>query len=160
MEKYFNATEFKNIKEILYNSAKVYKDNTAFILKHKKDKKVEYENISFKRLLDEVNYLGTKFFNLGFKNKRIAIVGRNSYEWTITHLANLLGGILSIPLDKELQVDDLERCLERSKADVVVFDEKYIDNIEKIKRRSNTNLQDYICMRKLENYLDIPTLLE
>ena len=160
MEKYFNATEFKNIKEILYISAKVYKDNTAFILKHKKDKKVEYENISFKRLLDEVNYLGTKFFNLGFKNKRIAIVGRNSYEWTITHLANLLGGILSIPLDKELQVDELESCLERSKADVVVFDEKYIDNIEEIKRRNNTNLQEYICMRKLENYLDIPTLLE
>lgn len=160
MEKYFDATEFKNIKEILYNSAKVYKDNTAFILKHKINKKVQYENVSYKRLLDEVNYLGTKFFDLGFKYKRIAIVGRNSYEWTITHLANLLGGILSIPLDKELQVDELESCLERSKADVVVFDEKYIDNIEEIKRRNNTNLQEYICMRKLENYLDIPTLLQ
>ncbi len=160
MEKYFDATEFKNIKEILYNSAKVYKDNTAFILKHKINKKVQYENVSYKRLLDEVNYLGTKFFDLGFKYKRIAIVGRNSYEWTLTHLANLLGGILSIPLDKELQVDELESCLERSKADVVVFDEKYIDNIEEIKRRNNTNLQEYICMRKLENYLDIPTLLQ
>lgn len=159
-ERYFDATEFKNVKEIIYNSADVYSNNTAFILKHKKDKNIEYENISYKRLLNEVNYLGTKFFDLGFKNKRIAIVGRNSYEWTITHLANLLGGILSIPLDKELQVDELESCIKRSKADVVVFDEKYVDNIEEIKRRNDTNLQEYICMRKLENYIDIPTLLE
>ena len=75
---------------------------------------------------------------MGLKDKRIAIVGRNRYEWVITHLSNLLGGIVSIPLDKELQVDELESCLERSKADVVVFDEKYTENIEEIKKRQNT----------------------
>ncbi len=159
-ERYFEATEFENIKEIIYNSAEKYGENTAFILKHKNDKEVEYENISYKRLLEEVNYLGTKLFDLGCKNKRIAIVGRNRYEWVLAHLANLLGGIVSVPLDKELQVNELENCLERSKADVVVFDEKYIENIEEIKRRGNTNLQEYICMTKKENYLDIPNLIE
>lgn len=132
-ERYFEATEFENIKEIIYNSAEKYGENTAFILKHKKDKEVEYENISYKRLLKEINYLGTKLFDLGYQNKRIAIVGRNRYEWVLTHLANLLGGMVSIPLDKELQVDELESCIKRSRADIVVFDEKYIDNIEKIK---------------------------
>ena len=159
-ERYFEATEFENLKEIIYNSAEKYGENTAFILKHKNDKEVEYENISYKRLLEEVNYLGTKLFDLGCKNKRIAIVGRNRYEWVLAHLANLLGGIVSVPLDKELQVDELENCLERSKADVVVFDEKYIENIEEIKRRGNTNLQEYICMTKKESYLDIPNLIE
>lgn len=159
-ERYFDATEFNNIKEIIYNSAKVYKDNTAFVIKHKNGKEVEYENVSYKRLLEEINYLGTKFFDLGFKGKRIAIVGRNRYEWAISHLANLLGGIVSVPLDKELQVDELESCLLRSKADVVVFDEKYIDNIEEIKKRNNTNLQEYICMSNYEGYLDIPSLIE
>ena len=48
-ERYFEATEFENIKEIIYNSAEKYGENTAFILKHKKDKEVEYENISYKR---------------------------------------------------------------------------------------------------------------
>ena len=54
-ERYFEATEFENIKEIIYNSAEKYGENTAFILKHKKDKEVEYENISYKRLLKEIN---------------------------------------------------------------------------------------------------------
>ena len=159
-ERYFEATGFENIKDIIYNSAKKYKDNTAFILKHKKDEQIQYENITYKKLLEEVNSLGTKFFDLGYKDKRIAIVGRNRYEWVLSHLANLLGGIVSVPLDKELQIDELESSLKRSKADVVVFDEKYIENIEEIKKRNNTNLKEYICMTKKEGYKDIETLKE
>ena len=159
-ERYFKATEFKNIKEIIYNSAKVYENNTAFIIKHKEEKNVSYENISYKTLLEDINGLGTKLYELGYKNKRIAIVGRNRYEWALTHLSNLLGGMVSIPLDKELQVDELESCLYRSKADIVVFDEKYVENIEEIKRRGNTNLEEYICMSKSENYNDIWSLIE
>ena len=159
-ERYFNAIEFKDIKGIIYNSAKQFATNTAFILKHKKDKEVTYENITYKKLLQDINAFGTKLFQMGFKNKRIAIVGRNRYEWVIAHLSNLLGGIVSVPLDKELQVDELESCLARSKADVVVFDEKYIDNIEEIKRRGNTNLQEYICMTAREGYQNFWDLKE
>ncbi len=160
-ERYFEATEFQNIKEILYNSVEKYGENTAFIIKHKEnEKKVTYENITYKKLLEDVNSLGTKLFDLGYQDKRIAIVGRNSYEWALAHLANQLGGIVSVPLDKELQLDELESSLERSKADIVVFDEKYIENIEEIKRRNNTNLKEYISMRPLENYKDIHTLIK
>ena len=159
-ERYFEATEFENIKELLYNSVKEYGEKTAFIIKHKNKNEIRYENISYKRFLEEINSLGTKLFKMGIKNKRIAIVGRNRYEWALTHLTTLLGNMVSVPLDKELQVDELESCLVRSKADIVVFDEKYLSNIEEIKRRCNTNLQEYICMSKIENYLNIPTLLQ
>lgn len=159
-ERYFKAIEFKDIKGIIYNSAKQYASNIAFILKHKKDKEITYENITYKKLLEDINAFGTKLYEMGFKNKRIAIVGRNRYEWGVAHLANLLGGIVSVPLDKELQVDELESCLERSKADVVVFDEKYIENIEEIKRRGNTNLQEYICMTEKDGYSNFWDLKE
>ena len=159
-ERYFKAIEFKDIKGIIYNSAKQYASNTAFILKHKKDKEIKYENITYKKLLEDINAFGTKLYEMGFKNKRIAIVGRNRYEWVVAHLANLLGGIVSVPLDKELQVDELESCLERSKADVVVFDEKYVENIEEIKKRGNTNLQEYICMTEKDGYSNFWDLKE
>ena len=157
-ERYFESTEFKNIKEIIYNSAKQFANNVAFIIKHKDGKEVSYENVTYKKLLEDINAFGTKLYKLGFKNKRIAIVGRNRYEWAVAHLSNLLGGIISVPLDKELQVDELESCLERSKADVVVFDEKYIENIEEIKERGNTNLKEYICMTPRDGYKDFWTL--
>ncbi len=160
-EKYFEATEFENIKELIYHSAEKYKEKTAFIIKHKNEKKeLTYENVSYTRLLEEVNSLGTKFYDLGYQNKRVAIVGRNCYAWVMTHLANLLGGIVSIPLDKELQVDELESCIIRSKADVVVFDEKYTENIEEIRNRGNAKIENYICMSRKEGYLSIPELKE
>ena len=159
-ERYFEAEEFENIKEILYHVAQKYSDKVAFVVKHKKEAQISYENITYKELLKNVNALGSKFYELGYQNKRIAIVGRNRYEWCVTHLANLLGNMVSIPLDKELQVDELESCLVRSKADVVVFDEKYIENIEEIKRRGNSNLQNYICMSNKEGYESISDLIK
>ena len=151
-ERFFKSINAKSIKDIIYNSAKEYSENIAFIIKHKKDKEVEYENITYSKFLEDINSFGTKLFELGYKSKRIAIVGRNRYEWVVAHMANLLGGIVSIPLDKELQVDELESCLERSKADVVVFDEKYIENIETIKNRNKTSLKEFICMSKQDGY--------
>ena len=158
--KYFNVEEFNNIKDIIYNSANKYKDNIAFIIKHQKDKKTQYENITYKRLLEDINKLGTALYEHGYKGKRIAIIGRNRYEWVISHLSNLLGGIVSIPLDKDLQYDELENSLIRSKADCIIFDEKLANNISEIKKRKNTNLSEFICMSELEGYETIGKLIE
>ena len=160
MKKVRDVKEFENIKEMIYNSAKKYADHIAFIVKHQEGKNKTYENITYKSFLEQINSLGTKLYNMGFKNKRIAVVGRNRYEWALAHLANLLGGIISIPLDKDLPVDELESSLIRSKADAVVFDEKQVEKIEEIKSRNNTNLKEYICMSKLEGYKDINDLKE
>lgn len=160
MKKERNIQEFQNIKEIICNSAKKYAENVAFIIKHQEGKNKTYENITYKTLLEQINQLGTKLYVMGLKSKRIAVIGRNRYEWVLGHLANLLGGMVSVPLDKDLQVDELENSLIRSKADAIFFDEKYIDKIEEIKKRDNTNLKEYICMSKIEGYMDIHILKE
>ena len=160
MKKEKIVQEFKDIKELIYNSAKIYANNIAFIVKHQEGKNKTYENITYKMLLGHINALGTKLYNMGLKNKRIAILGRNRYEWALGHLTTLLGGIVSIPLDKDLQIDELENSLIRSKADAIYFDEKYIEKIEEIKNRNNTNVKEYICMSKLAGYDDIHTLKE
>lgn len=160
MKKEKIVQEFKDIKELIYNSAKTYTNNIAFIVKHQEGKNKTYENITYKMLLEQINALGTKLYSMGFKNKRIAILGRNRYEWALGHLTSLLGGIVSIPLDKDLQIDELENSLIRSKADAIYFDEKYIDKIEEIKNRNTTNVKEYICMSKMIGYDDIHTLKE
>jgi long-chain acyl-CoA synthetase len=110
------AKEFKNIKEIIYNSVEKYSKNIAFTIKHQKNKKIEYEDITYKKFLEDINALGSGLFKLGAKGKRVAVIGKNRYEWVLAHLANLLGGIVSIPLDKDLQYEELENSLIRSTA--------------------------------------------
>ena len=154
------VTQFENIKELIYNSAKKYENHIAFVIKKLNGKKAEYQNVTYKEFLDEINSFGTKLYELGIKNKRIAIIGRNRYEWALAHLTNLLGANVSIPLDKDLQIDELESSLIRSKADVIIFDEKYIEKIEEIKNRNQTNITKYICMSKTEGYDNISDLKE
>ena len=75
-------------------------------------------------------------------------------------MSNLLGGIVSVPLDKDLQLEELENSLIRSKADAIIFDVKLLDLIEQIKQRSKTTLKEYICMEKQENFNSVPELME
>ena len=156
----YNAQEFNNIKEIIYNSVEQYSKNIAFVIKHTENKKIEYENITYKQLLEDTNKLGTAVYSLGFKGKRIAVIGRNSYGWAIAHLSNLLGGNVSVPLDKDLQYDELENSLIRSKADMIFFDKKYEEKISQIKEKNNTNLKEYVCFEEAEGFKNISELLK
>ena len=161
------AQKFDDIKGIIYNSAMLYPNNIAFVIKEKNENdndeknnlKVCYRNITYKNLLDDVNAFGSALYDMGMQDKRIAIFGRNKYEWVIAHLSNLLGSIVSVPLDKELQFDELEVSLIRSQADAIVFDEKYIDLFEKIKQNGKTNIKQYICMSKHDGYKDVESLV-
>ena len=154
------AKKFENIKEVIYNSVKMYPNHIAFVTKRVKEKGIEYKNTTYKKMLDEINALGTALYKLGLKGKRIAICGRNRYEWAISHLSCLLGGMCSVPLDKELQVEELEDSLIRSKAEAIVFDEKYEEKINTIRENSKTNVKVYICMSKLKDYINVPNLIE
>ena len=129
--KEFEATEFNNIKEVIYNSANKFNEKTAFIIKNKKGKENSYTKISYNKLLEDINSYGTALYSIGLRGKRVAVIGKNRYEWIIAHLGNLLGSIVSVPLDKDLQLDELENSLIRSKADAIVFDPKLEKLIEK-----------------------------
>lgn len=148
--------ECNNLKEVVYESVKNYGNNIAFTIK--KDIN-EYVNISYKAFLEDINKLGTALYNMNLKEKRIAIIGRNSYEWALAHMTNMLGGMISIPLDKDLQCGELESLLLRSEPTAIVFDSKYIDKIEEVKNNPNIQIKEYISMEKLDGYISIQELL-
>lgn len=153
--------KFNDIKGIIYNSVKLYPNNIAFTTKIiEENDAVKYKETTYLEFLEEVNALGTTFYDMDLKGKRIAIIGKNSYKWALSYVTNLLGDIVSIPLDKGLQVGELETSLIRSQADVIIFDEKEIEEIEKIKENGKTNIKKYICMTKLQGYMSLDELIE
>ena len=157
---YFKVKEYDNIKDILYHSAEEYKDDIAFVIKNNDNGALSYNNISYEKFLEDINCLGTALYSIGLEGKRVAIIGKNRYEWMLANYANLLGSIISVPLDKDLQLEELENSLVRSKADAIVFDKKLVDLIEQIKEKNNTNIKEYISMDGLEGYTGIYTLVE
>lgn len=154
-----NIIEYSNIKDLIVSKVKESGEKIVYVKKVLKDKKEMYENITYNKFFKDVNALGASLYSLNLKNERIAIVGRNRYEWAMAHVTNLLGGIVSVPLDKELKIDELENSIKRSKVKAIVFDEKYLNLIEEIKERNNTSIEEYICMSECEGYKDVYKLI-
>ncbi|MDD4389224.1 MAG: AMP-binding protein [Eubacteriales bacterium] len=158
--KFREKPKFDNIKDILYNSVKLYPDHTAFTIKEKIGKQVSYNNITYSGLLNDINCLGAALHNIGLGAKRIAIIGKNRYEWAISHLSCMLGGMVSVPLDKDLHIEELEESLIRSKADAIIFDEKHKEVILQIKEKGKTALKEFFCMGKAEGFTGVSELVE
>jgi len=67
--KFRDMDRFENIKDLIYNSAEKYAKNVAFTTKVINGKEVEYEETTYEKFLEEINYLGTAFFNLGLEER-------------------------------------------------------------------------------------------
>ena len=156
----YKATEFETIRDVIRNAVKKYPENNAFILKNKKDKDVEYKKITYKQFGEDIDSLGTELVNLGLKGKRIAIIGKNRYEWIVSYLATVNGIGIVVPLDKGLPEAEVESSLIRSKTDCIIFEESYTEMIQNIKNAGNTNIKEYICMDKQENFTSLEELIK
>ena len=151
--------KFENIKELLYNSAKVYADNIAFSTKVIDNGSKQYINHTYADLLSDINAFGSSLYKLGLSGKRVAIVGHNCYEWAVSHFANVLGGIVSVPLDKGLQLGELEDSLIRSEVEAVVFDSKTAELMNTIRESSKTKIKHFICFSDEPDFLSFWDLL-
>ena len=147
-ETIYNAKRFKNIREILVNAVENYPDNTAFIIKQKNKKEIKYRNITFKEFYNDINYLGTALINKNLKDKKVAIIGKNRYEWCLSYLAVVNGVGTVVPLDKGLPEKEIESLLIRCQADAIIFEDSYIDIIKRIKEANKTKVKEYICMNE------------
>lgn len=149
-ETFFDYPVFNNIKEVIYYSVEKYKTNTAFKLKEKAENEVKYIDITYEEFLTQVNNLGTGLYELGLEGKRVAILSKNRYEWALSYVSLLLGGIIAVPLDKALTDIEIENSLLRGKVDAIIYEEKYEQIIEKVKKEGKSTIKTYICMEKIE----------
>lgn len=135
--KYFNIHTVTDLKDLLYKSAQRYKNNNAFKLK---DKAGKIYGVKYTEFKDNVRALGTSLIDLELSNKKIVIIGKNSYSWISSYFASAIIGI-AVPIDKELHVDDVINFINISEADAVIGDEKYINNIIDNKNKLNSNIK-------------------
>ncbi len=131
-KKYHKTEEVTNFKEMLYRSADIYRSRTAFKLK---DKQGNILAITYEQFKNDVVSLGTSLIEKGFLNKRIAVIGKNSYQWCVSYLASSIVGIV-VPIDKELHTDDIINFMNVSQTVCILGDSKnldtVLDNIEKV----------------------------
>ena len=153
---YTDNRQYRDMRDLINSSATHYGNNVAFVVKHKKNRKeFNYEEITYNRFRDETIYFGTALLKEGHAGKRIAIIGKNRYEWMIAYFSTLSGVGTCVPLDKGLPYEEVESSLIRSKSEVLVFDKEHLPQIERMKAEGNVPTTTFICMDEIEGYKSI-----
>lgn len=134
-EKYHKCEEVTNFKEMLERSATIFKTRTAFKLKDKEGKIYVKTYEDFQK---DVQALGTTLIEKNLLNKRIAVIGKNSYKWAVSYLAASIVGIV-VPIDKELHSNDVINFMNVSETKCILGDDKnlkqIIQDIEKLQNK-------------------------
>lgn len=123
--RYRDGRIITSLKDLLNSSVALYADRPAFLIKQKKGG--DYHSISYQQLKNDVDALGTKLLELGLGDKKIALIGENCYEWMVTYFAVVNGTGIVVPLDKELNREEVLHILDRTKCHAVFYTKKYAD---------------------------------
>ena len=137
----------KNLKEMLYKSAEIYGDKNAYKVRNIEN---NYKLYTYSDVKNIVDALGSKLITMGLKNKRIAIIGENRFEWEMSYLAIACGVGIVVPLDKSLPFNELCTVIKRSEVEAIFFSKKYTEGLLKIRELDNA-LKYLICMDQVEN---------
>ena len=129
-----------DLKDMLNQAAERYGDAPLFMQKY--GPKLPFQEISFRKALDDVNALGTGLIDLGLKDRHIGVIGRNSVEWAESYLA-LTGGVgLCVPLDRELNEEELTQLTVKGDLEAVItVNDKYYNTFKNIKASGKTALR-------------------
>ena len=138
-----NMLVVRDLKDMLNKTRELYGDRPGYKIKIEEGK---YETYTHNEIRDMVDYLGTALINLGLKDKRIAVIGENRYEWELAYLSVVCGTGIVVPLDKSLPANELEELVERSEVEAIFYSKKYEEIVEKIKYSEKNKLKHLISM--------------
>ena len=138
-----NILEVTDLKDMLNKTRNLYGEKIGYKVKLNEG---EYETYTHNEIRDMINYLGTALINLGLKDKRIAVIGENRYEWELSYLSVVCGTGIVVPLDKSLPANELEELIERSEVEAIFYSKQYEETVERIKYSEKNKLKHLISM--------------
>ena len=141
--------KFTDLKDMLNQTGEVYGDRPAYIFKT--EEKGKFRTITHKEFRENINSLGTTLIQMGLKDKRIALISENRYEWELSYLAVASGVGVIVPLDKALPDNELESLILRSQVEAIIYSSKYDVIMNTLREKKNTNLKYFISMDLEEN---------
>lgn len=142
----------RTVRDSFDRTTREYPDKVGFL--EKRPGKKEFREITYKEFRKDVTRIGASLIEkLGLKDKKIAIMGENSYEWAVSYYSVVCGTGTVVPLDKELPANEIVNLVNRSKAEAIFYSSRKRDLINSIKDEVKT-LKYFIELYSEENALE------
>ena len=138
----YNVPQIKSIRDLLLRSAKEHKDKIA--LEDLSDYPIS--KVTYSQLLENVLKFGKALTKLGIKERdHIAVIGDNRVQWGITYLSAMCFNLVIVPIDKNLNQNEILNILHESDSKAIVFSESF-EQLFTEKKHSLLHLKYYIGM--------------
>lgn len=136
-----------SIQDMLLRSSKVYGDKLA--LEDLADNPIS--SVSYKQLHDYVVRFGKSLLEIGLKERdHVAVISENRVQWSMTYFTTMCFNMVIVPIDKNLNHNEILNIIHESEAKAIVFSDGY-EALMKEKRDSLLNLKYYINMDSKEH---------
>lgn len=143
----YDVHRVNNFRDLINATVERYGDNVAYKFKKNLGKSNEYVvEKTYKEVKNEVEGFSTALLNLGLENKKVVIISNNRYEWCVSYLAITTGNMIAVPLDKALQEGEIRNLIQTSKAEVVIYENKFAKVFDKIREDQISDLKVFINM--------------
>ncbi len=147
-EPLFEVYEINTLKDMFEQSTKKHESLTAFL--QKPDAKSPYAETTYAKFREDVYALATGLIGMGLKDKKIAVIGENRYEWALSYMSVVTGVGTVVPIDKELPYDEVKYLLDFAECSAVICSSKML--------RVKPELAEYencICMDERDGMLTL-----
>ncbi|MBO7324346.1 MAG: AMP-binding protein [Bacteroidales bacterium] len=127
----YQTTFIDDMRALVEEAAQNFGESTAISYKDNPWDK-EVKKVSFSQWRNDVRDLGTALVSYGLREEKIAIVGENSYGWCCAFFGAMAIGSVTVPVDKELPLDDIDGIISTTACKAVFFGKTSESKIKEI----------------------------
>ena len=127
----YQTTFIDDMRSLVEEAAQNFPDSIAISYKNKPSDK-DVQKVTFSQWREDVRNLGTALIANGFREQNIAIVGENSYGWCCSFFGVMAIGSVTVPVDKELPIEDINGIITTTGCKVVIFGKTAEEKIKAI----------------------------
>ena len=140
----YKTTFIDDMRSLVEESAQNFPDSIAISYKDKPSDK-DVKKVTFSQWRDDVRDLGTSLIANGLREQNIAIVGENSYGWCCSFFAVMATGTVTVPVDKELPIEDIDGIITTTGCKAVFFGKSAEEKINELLSTRNRYARMDIC---------------
>ena len=127
----YKTTFIDDMRSLVEEAAQNFPDSIAISYKDRPSDK-EVKKVTFTQWRDDVRHLGTALIANGLREENIAIVGENSYGWCCSFFAVMGTGSVTVPVDKELPIEDINGIITTTGCKAVIYGKTAEEKIKAI----------------------------
>ena len=116
----YKTTFIDDMRSLVEEAAQNFSDSIAISYKDRPSDK-EVRKITFNQWRDDVRNLGTALIANGLREENIAVVGENTYGWCCSFFAVMAIGSVTVPVDKELPIEDIDGIITTTGCKAVIY---------------------------------------